>query len=100
MTQRKWRIGPKKRWRIPIWGEKFWKFIPQPRFLRRWYYKKSFQWWGHPSNHHWKGWIVGCGDYFGNIKHLKIGERDLWSGEYKTGIDESATANKEYEQKN
>lgn len=64
-----------------------WPFIPQPRWLRRWYYRKSFQWWGHPSNGHWKGWLMddsgdGSPPSFWNGPSLGIGERDVWGGGY------------------
>ena len=74
----------KKRWRIPIWAAWATPYIPQPRFLRRWYYAKSFQWWEHPSNHHWKGWLIGEGRTL-----LLPGERDLWTGCYCQGESES-----------
>lgn len=63
----------------------------QPRFLKRWYYRKSFDWWRHPSNHHWKYFEFG---YFQTESKtfkflLKLNqrrefERDLWTGNYKT----------------
>lgn len=79
---RSWKVGSGKikRWRIPIYGNFLYKFIPQPRFLRRWYFKKSFQWWGHPSNHHWKCWTIHTPH-----KPLEDKERDLWTGFYKYG---------------
>ena len=74
--KRAWFVGINKRFRIPIWGEWLYPFIPQPRFLKRWYYRKSFEWWDHPSNHHWKGWIF-------RADSLLPGERDLWGGCYQ-----------------
>lgn len=86
---------------IPIvWG---WvEAIPQPRWLKRWYYRKSYEWWNHPSNHHWKkGCLprIGCDDCFVEKapsglwkwwmkkRMLLPGERDIWTGGYMT--DES-----------
>jgi hypothetical protein len=43
---RAWRTGSKvKHFRIPFWGKWLWNYIPQPRWLRRWYYRKSIEWW-------------------------------------------------------
>jgi len=67
--------------------------IPQPRQLKRWYYRKSYKWWNHPSNHHWKGRIHGIhGDGYTEPNNfikwinkkcsLHPGERDLWGGGY------------------
>lgn len=87
---RSWFIGSKiKRFRIPFWGKMFWNYIPQPHWLRRWYYKKSIQWWGHPSSHHWKGCLIP--DYGAKGNHgpnLLAGERDIWGGGYCEGISE------------
>ncbi len=61
---------------LPVsWGILRW--MPQPRWLRRWYYRKSVEWWGHPNRHHWKR--------RGNRvrRNLRPGERDLWSGIYR-----------------
>lgn len=80
------------RFRIPLRLEFIYFFIPQPRWLRRWYYKKSFSWWRHPSNHHWKGWIMGRNSEGGRHKYeipLSKGERDIWGGEYCTACGES-----------
>lgn len=83
---RSWWIGSKtKRFRIPFWGKWLWDYIPQPHWLRRWYYRKSKQWWGHPSNHHWKGCLIGCGG-----PRLLPGERDIWGGCYCDGQSESS----------
>lgn len=85
MQNRSWKVGVNKRWRIPFWGQRALPYIPQPRWLRRWYYRKSYEWWGHPSNHHWKGWLIGD-----NGVPLQEGERDLWTGCYRCGPSESA----------
>lgn len=92
---RVWFVGSvKKRFRIPVWWN--WGMnIPQPRWLKRWYYKKSYEWWNHPSNHHWKGWIHStsrsCDGYHAPNKFISWldnkcsllpGERDLWGGSY------------------
>src|ERR1041384_97990 len=83
-----------KRFRIPIWWE--WVMnIPQPRWLKRLYYRKSYEWWNHPSNHHWKGWCFGANRYCDGYKpknrfykwldskcSLISGERDIWGGSY------------------
>ena len=80
MRRRKWRVGIKKRFRIPIRAIWLYPFIPQPHWLKRWYYKMSFKWWGHPSNHHWKMCLlIGEGGY---ISNLLPGERDIWTGMY------------------
>ena len=83
----------KKRFRIRFWGKWLWRFIPQPHWLRRWYYNKSTQWWGHPSNHHWKGCLLpDIGDGENKILHipnLLPGERDIWGGGYCPGIKEN-----------
>jgi hypothetical protein len=75
-----------KRFRLHFWGKWLWEYIPQPHWLRRWYYNKSIQWWGHPSNHHWKGCLMpDCGDgetNSSNIPNLLPGERDIWGGGY------------------
>lgn len=63
--------------KIKFYGRWLYRFIPQPRWLKRWYYRKSFQWWGHPSNNHWKHWLLDSYD-------LKPGERDIWSGMYSS----------------
>lgn len=78
---------------IPFSGRWLWRYVPQPRWLRRWYYRKSFQWWGHPSNHHWKQVVLPCGvdghfltEWQG--PRLRPGERDIWGGCYMhEGID-------------
>jgi hypothetical protein len=91
-----WFVGSKvKRFRIPIWWN--WGMnVPQPRWLKRWYYKKSYQWWNHPSNHHWKGCLIGASNrnYDGYVASsrliswldgkcsLRPGERDIWGGGY------------------
>lgn len=81
LPYRGWYIGSvKKRFRFPFWWEWFCA-IPQPRWLKRWYYCKSFDWWGHPSNHHWKGWC------FVDKQNLRSGERDLWGGAYVSPHD-------------
>ena len=67
---------------IPIsWGFLH-PLIPQPRFLKRWYYRKSFEWWGHPSNNHWKQCCI--------TSHGKLypKERDIWTGLYCSGNNE------------
>jgi hypothetical protein len=82
------------RFRIPI-SCKWLQNIPQPRWLKRWYYRKSFEWWDHPSNHHWKMFEVGDGldcfvetapngiwKWWRKKKMLLSGERDLWDGCY------------------
>ena len=81
---RDWKFGNGdiKRWRIPIYGKFLTNFIPQPRCLRRWYYRKSFDWCPHQSNHHWKCWLI-----FGSNKKLLEGERDLWTGFYRYGVN-------------
>ena len=85
----------KARFYIPIWASWVWRWLPQPRFLRRWYYRKSFDWWGHPSNHHWKGWgFPPCSDGgmlpWGFWSELRPGERDLWLGYYcSSGMQEN-----------
>ena len=63
----------------------------QPRFLKRWYYRKSFDWWGHPSNHHWKYFEVVYFEtkskFFKKLLDLNrrdYYERDLWTGNYST----------------
>lgn len=100
-----------------------WNFtenIPQPRWLKRWYYKKSFQWWDHPSNHHWKCFSFGNGldDCFvdriplNTLKNklwnwwrkkcmLLPGERDVWSGSYCQDpiIDETYDISENYYKK-
>lgn len=78
------------RFRVPIRSEIIGALIHpfQPRFLKRWYYRKSFDWWGHPSNHHWKySEIRYCSFHpiFGRMLKLNTlvpGERDLWAGSY------------------
>lgn len=75
-TQRKWFL--RGRFRLPFWGHRIYHYIPQPHWLKRWYYKMSIKWWGHPSNHHWKGWCI----LSISIKQLLPGERDLWTGSY------------------
>lgn len=74
-----------KRFRIPIYAPWFVKYLWQPTFLKQWYYKKSYEWWSHPSNHHWKGNTT-------KSSRLEKGERCLWSGMYCTG--QSETTNK------
>jgi len=73
----------KKRFRIPISAKWLYHFIPQPHWIRRWYYRKSFEWWGHPSNHHWKMWGFGA-----RQQSLLSGERDIWTGMYCSGGSE------------
>jgi hypothetical protein len=84
------------RFRIPIVWD--WVcYIPQPRWLKRWYYRKSYDWWNHPSNHHWKYFgMGGPGDcdcfveespsslwkWWMKKRMLLPGERDLWDGCY------------------
>lgn len=88
MVKKKWIVDG--RFRIPFWGKWLWKYIPQPTWLRKWYYKKSFQWWEHPSNHHWKGWLFGGAEgQTGPGPNLNPGERDIWSGEYCSGNNEN-----------
>lgn len=83
LFKRKWLVGPiDYHYRIPFIGETLGYWIPQPRFLRRWYYRKSFDWWDHPSNHHWKM------NTMGTYVNLQAGERDLWSGSYNPGNNE------------
>ena len=67
--------------RNPRWA----RLIPQPRWLRRWYYRKSFDWWGHPSNGHWKQFGLS------ERKPLLPGERDIDSGGYNAGQTERPT---------
>lgn len=85
--RRKWFVGTKtKRLRIPFalaWMDR----IPQPRWLKRLYYRFSFWAWGHPSNHHWKMFSFGG-------RGLLPGERDLFSGAYCIGDREQAANNK------
>ena len=77
------------RWRVPLTLGAWHRFVPQPRFLRRWYYRSSIRWWGHPSNHHWKLFIMGPAEGQENIGPiLGAGERDLWSGMYCSGQQE------------
>ena len=64
---------------IPISWEWLHPFILQPKWLKRWYYKKSFEWWDHPSNNHWKRY---CITPYGKISS---GERDIWTGLYCSG---------------
>jgi len=60
----------------------------QFRVMKRWYYRKSFDWWGHPSNHHWKYFSLGEGEGYKpsfierHFSGLREGERDLWGGGY------------------
>jgi len=68
----------RRRFRVPVYGEWVFRFLPQPRWLKRWYYRKSFEWWGHPSNHHWKCWLLMSR----SIERLSPGERDVWTGSY------------------
>lgn len=72
----------KRRFKLYFYG-KFLCIIPQPKWLKRWYYKKSFEWWGHPSNHHWKMKLLDC--------HCKLEgeERCIWCGGYNTGQNET-----------
>jgi hypothetical protein len=90
--QNKFFVGStsKKRFRLPFWNSHLGKFIPQPRFLKRWYYRKSFDWWEHPSNHHWKGWeLPNASDgEIGTEYSILEGERDLWTGMYCSGQGE------------
>lgn len=86
MKKRAWFVGVSmKRFRFPFWANWLGCFLHQPRFLRRWYYRKSYEWWGHPSNHHWKG--MSYGDY--PPQPLLPSERDLWGGCYCSGNQES-----------
>lgn len=93
--RRFWAGTRKKRFRLPFYARWAHRFIPQPQWLRRWYYRKSFDWWEHPSNHHWKGWIdSGFADgqsprWIGLAPNLRPGERDIWSGEYCSGEAEA-----------
>ena len=68
MTPRWFRLG------FQVRG--FYRWLPNPRWLRRWYYRKFYQWWGHPSNHHWKHWEL----LQQTSKPLGLGERDIWTG--------------------
>ena len=94
--KRKWWIGSKiKRFRHRL-GEWLWPYIPQPHWLRKWYYRKSYEWWGHPSNHHWKGWLFegDCEEGKGpRISLLLPGERDIWGGGYCDGENENEQEN-------
>ncbi len=75
----KWFIGgKKKRFRFPFSWRRM-KHLPQPRWLRRWYYRFSYWAWEHPSNHHWKL------STFDAHPDLAAGERDLFSGTYCDG---------------
>jgi hypothetical protein len=81
-----------KRFRLPFWWS-WLGYIPVPRVIRRWYYRKSFQWWKHPSNHHWKGWEIptyrssgreGNNRYLSTkcCRDLRPGERCIFCGTY------------------
>ena len=98
LSKENWIID--NRFRVPIWWH--WVLeIPQPRWLKRWYYKKSYEWWDHPSNHHWKGWLIedgldcfvdkvpnGIWKWWRKRKMLLPNERDVWSGSYCSGVSE------------
>ncbi len=79
----KWFTGTKKkRFRFP-YSWKWMQRLPQPRWLRRLYYRFSYWAWGHPSNHHWKM------STFDTHPKLAAGERDLFSGGYCDGQNEN-----------
>ena len=81
---RKWFVGvQKKRFRIPGYFRFLCK-IPQPHWIKRWYYENSYKWWGHPSNHHWKMRLLwDCKKH-----NLKSNEKCLWCGAYNSGQNE------------
>ena len=75
-----WFIHPNNKWPWLYMSLPWTKYIPQPKFLQKLYYRISYTLWNHPSNYHWKrsNLMSGCSCI------VNVGEKCLWCGVYQS----------------
>jgi len=66
-------------WRFPFWLRWAPKVFGHHPRLNSWYYRKSFDWYRHPGNSHWKLLFLGDCDC-----RLEPGQRCFWCGGYRS----------------